>query len=141
VPQFALAYTSPRLLDGRHAFIFPQRNQPKDTAWRYMQRFAAPVLLRAYQNDLQIDLVNGAMMRLYGADNPDALRGPYLDSAVLDQFGDMIPETWFEVVRLADRGGWATFIGTIKGVNTFWELFQRAQSDPCNSGCLIATVC
>jgi phage terminase large subunit len=59
------------------------------------------------------------MIRLYGADNPDALRGPYLDGVVLDEFADMKPEVWHEVVRpmLADRRGWATFIGTPKGKN------------------------
>ena len=39
------------------------------------------------------------MIRLYGADRPDALRGPYLDGVVLDEFADMKPEVWHEVVR------------------------------------------
>jgi phage terminase large subunit len=51
------------------------------------------------ESDLRVDLVNGSMIRLYGADNPDALRGPYLDGVVLDEFADMKPEVWHEVVR------------------------------------------
>jgi phage terminase large subunit len=72
------------------------------------------------------------MIRLYGADNPDALRGPYLDGVVLDEFADMKPEVWYEVVRpmLADRQGWATFIGTPKGKNEFWRLHESAKKDP-----------
>ena len=31
---------------------------------------------------------------------------------------------------LADRQGWATFIGTPKGRNEFFQLWQRAQDDP-----------
>ena len=71
------------------------------------------------------------MIRLYGADNPDALRGPYLDGVVLDEFADMKPEVWHEVVRpmLADRRGWATFIGTPKGKNEFLRLYQNALKD------------
>jgi hypothetical protein len=71
------------------------------------------------------------MIRLYGADNPDALRGPYLDGVVLDEFADMKPEVWHEVVRpmLADRKGWATFIGTPKGKNEFWKLYCDARKD------------
>ena len=71
------------------------------------------------------------MIRLYGADNPDALRGPYLDGVVLDEFADMKPEVWHEVVRpmLADRRGWATFIGTPKGKNEFHRLYQNALKD------------
>ena len=100
--------------EGRYAFIFPQRNQAKDTAWRYLRRYAEPLLGKPpNESELRVDLVNGSMIRLYGADNPDALRGPYLDGIVLDEFADMKPEVWHEVVRpmLADRRGWAVFIG------------------------------
>jgi hypothetical protein len=31
---------------------------------------------------------------------------------------------------LADRRGWATFIGTPKGKNEFFRLYQEAQKDP-----------
>ena len=83
------------------------------------------------ESELRVDLVNGSMIRLYGADNPDALRGPYLDGVVLDEFADMKPEVWHEVVRpmLADRRGWATFIGTPKGKNEFYRLYQNALKD------------
>ena len=118
--------------EGRYAFIFPQRNQAKDTAWRYLRRYAEPLLAKPpNESDLRVDLVNGSMIRLYGADNPDALRGPYLDGVVLDEFADMKPEVWHEVVRpmLADRKGWATFIGTPKGKNEFWRLYENAKRD------------
>jgi phage terminase large subunit len=63
---------------------------------------------------------------------PDALRGPHLDGVVLDEFADMKPEVWYEVVRpmLADRQGFATFIGTPKGPNEFWRLYENAKKDP-----------
>jgi phage terminase large subunit len=119
--------------EGRYAFIFPQRNQAKDTAWRYLRRYAEPLLAKPpNESELRVDLVNGSMIRLYGADNPDALRGPYLDGVVLDEFADMKPEVWHEVVRpmLADRRGWATFIGTPKGKNEFFRLYESAKRDP-----------
>jgi len=119
--------------EGRYAFIFPQRNQAKDTAWRYLRRYAEPLLAKPpNESELRVDLINGSMIRLYGADNPDALRGPYLDGVVLDEFADMKPEVWNEVVRpmLADRQGWATFIGTPKGKNEFWRLYESAKKDP-----------
>jgi hypothetical protein len=70
------------------------------------------------------------MIRLYGADNPDALRGPYLDGVVLDEFADMKPEVWHEVVRpmLADRRGWATFIGTPKGKKRVFPPLRERQA-------------
>src|SRR5262249_35313469 len=70
-------------------------------------------------------------VRLYGADNPDALRGIYLDGVVLDEYADMDPRVWSEIIRpaLADRQGWAVFIGTPKGRNAFFELWRRPQSE------------
>jgi phage terminase large subunit len=119
--------------DGRYAFILPQRNQAKDVGWSYLKRYATPLLSRPpNESELRVDLLNGAMLRLYGADNPDALRGPYLDGVVLDEFADMRPSIWYEVVRpmLADRHGSAIFIGTPKGKNEFWELYNKAKKDP-----------
>ena len=64
--------------------------------------------------------------------NPDpGLRGLYFDGVVLDEFADFAPGAWSQVIRptLADRGGWAAFIGTPKGRNEFWRLYERAQGD------------
>jgi len=119
--------------EGRYAFIYPFRTQAKDVVWKYLRRYSEPLWAKPpNESELRVDLVNGSMIRLYGADNPDALRGPYLDGVVLDEFADMKPEVWYEVVRpmLADRHGWATFIGTPKGRNEFWQLYQNAQNNP-----------
>jgi hypothetical protein len=69
---------------------------------------------------------------VFGADNPDALRGLYLDGVVLDEYADMKPSTWGAVLRplLADRRGWAVFIGTPKGHNQFWDVYSNALSNP-----------
>jgi phage terminase large subunit len=79
-----------------------------------------------------VDFPNGSQVRLYGADNPDALRGIYLDGVVPDEFGLMQGKVWSEVLRpaLTDRKGWAVFIGTPNGKNAFWELRDFAAADP-----------
>jgi phage terminase large subunit len=86
---------------------------------------------RVHESELRVDYANGGQVRLYGADNPDALRGIYLDGVVLDEYADMDPRVWSEIIRpaLADRAGWAVFIGTPKGRNAFFELWRRAQSE------------
>jgi len=78
--------------------------------------------------DLRVELPNGAWITLYGADNPDALRGLYFDGVILDEFGDCRPALWAEVVLpcLLDRKGWAVFIGTPKGKNHFYHMNKRA---------------
>lgn len=113
----------------RFAYLAPYFAQAKDVAWNYLKRYTAPIPgASANESELRVDLPNGARVRLYGADNYDRLRGVYFDGVVLDEFADMDPRAWTEVVRpaLSDRQGWAAFIGTPKGRNAFWEMYDRA---------------
>jgi phage terminase large subunit len=114
----------------RFAYIAPQLNQAKDVAWAYLLEYTACFVgRRVNASELWVELPNnGARIRIYGADNPDRLRGIYLDGVVLDEFGDMDPTAWTQVIRpaLADRQGWAIFIGTPKGKNTFHTLWTDA---------------
>ena len=117
--------------DGRYAYIAPYYSQAKSIAWDYLLRFSAPVMAKANQSELWVELITGARIRLFGADNPDSLRGFFLDGAVLDEMADMKPSFFPAVIRplLSDRRGWATFIGTPKGHNAFWEIYNRALND------------
>jgi hypothetical protein len=125
--------------DARFAYVAPLFSQAKDIAWTYLKKYSAPLLAaEPNETELRVDLVNGSRIRLYGADNPDRLRGLYFDGVVLDEYADMRPSVWTEVIRpmLSDRTGFAVFIGTPKGKNAFWELWHGAQSsDSGLSGC------
>jgi phage terminase large subunit len=116
--------------NGRYAYIAPYYAQAKAIAWDYLKRFAHPVADRILESELAVDLKNGSRVRLFGADNPDALRGIYLDGVVLDEYGDQRPTVWGEIIRplLADRKGWATFIGTPKGKNHFFDIREQART-------------
>lgn len=118
----------------RFAYIAPQLNQAKDIAWLYLKDGVSFLPgVKVNESELWVELPgNEARIRIYGADNPDRLRGIYLDGAVLDEFGDMDPTVWSQVIRpaLSDRGGWATFIGTPKGKNTFHRIWTEAEEDP-----------
>lgn len=117
---------------GRYAYIAPYYRQAKDVAFSYLKRLAQPVTVKTSETELSVELLNGSRIRLYGADSPDALRGIYLDGCVLDEAADFRPSVWGEIIRpmLADRKGWATFIGTPKGHGRFYEIHQQAQADP-----------
>lgn len=117
----------------RFAYIAPFYAQAKDVAWTYFKQFTAPIPgVEVHESELRIDLPNGARLRLYGADNYDRMRGVYFDGVVLDEYGDMDPRAWAEVIRpaLSDRKGWASFIGTPKGRNGFYEVWQTARAKP-----------
>ena len=115
----------------RFAYIAPFYAQAKDVAWAYLKQFTQQIPgVASNEGELHITFKhNGARIRLYGADNYDRMRGIYLDGAILDEYGDMDPRAWPEVIRpaLSDRKGWATFIGTPKGRNAFYEVHQNAE--------------
>ena len=118
--------------DGRFAYVAPYYAQAKDVVWAYVKRFAGVIPgTTINESELRVDFPNGARLRLYGADNYDRLRGIYLDGVVLDEFADQPPQAWREVIRpaLADRQGWALFIGTPKGKNAFYDVYQAAVND------------
>ncbi len=118
----------------RYAYIAPYYAQAKDIVWSYLRQYAGAFPdLKVSESELYVEFPhNGARIRLYGADNYDRMRGIYLDGAVLDEPADMSPRAWPEVIRpaLADRGGWATFIGTPKGKDAFFQIHQQAKNDP-----------
>src|SRR3990167_3216179 len=119
--------------DGRYAYVAPYFNQAKDAAWDYLKRFSRPLQSsEPNESELRVDLINGSRIRLYGADNPDRLRGPYLDGVVLDEHAYFRSGVWSEVIRpmLADRKGWAVFIGTPAGKNEFFDVYQNAWNNP-----------
>ena len=63
-----------------------------------------------------------------GAENDQAIRGISLDGCVFDETQSIKPTIFPEVIRpaLADRKGWCIFIGTPKGRNSFYQLYQSA---------------
>lgn len=119
--------------NARFAYMAPTYAQAKDVAWTYLQEFTAPIPGVEYNiSELRVDLPNGARIRLYGGESYERLRGLYLDGIVVDEYGDIDPRAWSEVIRpaLSDRRGWAVFIGTPKGRNHFCDLWEAAANDP-----------
>ena len=122
---------------GLYVFIAPFLSQAKNIAWgliKYKLKDAiASCLVHINEAELTVTFNNnGAKLKLYGADNFDALRGVRIDGCVLDEVGQIKPELWQDVVQpaLSDRKGWSIFIGTPSGVNMFSELFYKAKELP-----------
>lgn len=114
---------------GMYAYLAPFRNQAEQIAWGYLKHYTSQIpAISINEQKLSILLPNGATIRFFGADNPDALRGMYFDGVVIDEVAQIKPTLWGEVIRpaLADRKGWAAFIGTPKGINLFSQLYDQA---------------
>ena len=116
----------------RFAYVAPYYKQAKTIAWDYLKYYTEPIPDVDYNiSELRADLPNGGRIQLFGADNPNSLRGLYFDGIVLDEVADMPPKVWTEVIApaLSDRMGYAIFIGTPKGHNLFYDLYQQALSN------------
>ena len=113
------------------AFIAPTYRQGKSIAWEYLKFYTQPLLKiggTRNESELRIDLFNGSRIQIFGADNPDSIRGMGFDAVVLDEYAIMAPRVWTEIVRpaVADKLGWVLFIGTPMGHNQFWEVYDYA---------------
>ena len=115
----------------RYAYIAPTYSQAKRVAFDYLTHYTRPLDAVANIAELRVDFWD-RRIQLYGSENPDSLRGQYFDGVILDEVGDQNPKIWNEIIRpaLADRQGWAMFIGTPKGQNHFKELRDRAETEP-----------
>lgn len=117
----------------RAAYIAPLLKQAKAIAWDYVKQYTACIPGVTYnETELRVDFPNGARYRLFGADNPDAMRGLYFDKVTEDEPADMRAgfHTTIILPALADREGQWTKIGTPKGHNEFYDDYQAALSDP-----------
>lgn len=115
----------------RYAYMAPTYRQAKNVAWDYLKQFAGAIPgVKFHETELRCDLPTGARISLLGAENPDSLRGIYLDGCVMDEVAQMPENVFPEVIRpaLSDRKGWAAFIGTPKGHNAFYDLYEEASA-------------
>jgi len=119
----------------QYAYIAPTYSQAKRIAWDLLKEYLKDIPnVEFNESELRADiyrphLKDKVRIILLGAENPGALRGLYLDGTVLDEYAEMNPEVWSQVIRpaLSDRGGWAIFISTPKGQNHFYEVYLMAE--------------
>lgn len=116
---------------GHVFYVAPTQGQARDIMWQTLLEVGHPVITGSHINNLQIKLVNGATISLKGADRPETMRGVSLKYLVMDEYADMKPSVWEQILRpaLADQKGGALFIGTPMGRNHFYELYQYGLSE------------
>lgn len=117
----------------RYAYIAPLYKQAKQVAWDMLKDYCEVIPgVRFYENELRADFENGSRIQLFGADNPDALRGLGLWGVVFDEYSQQPSSIFTEVVgpALADHKGYAIWIGTPKGRNDFYRIYHDNENDP-----------
>ena len=112
-------------------YVAPTYKMARQIVWRKLKNKLSDLnwISKTNETELTIQLVNGSVISLKGADNYDSLRGVGLDFIVLDEFADIAPDAWYETLRptLSDKQGRALFIGTPKGIgNWAYEIYQNS---------------
>lgn len=117
----------------RYGYFAPTAIQAKKIAWKYLKNFTHKIPgVEKNEAELWIRFENGAEIGLYSGENYERARGLYFDGVVLDEYADIPPDAWESVIEpcLIDYDGWATFIGTPKGKNAFWEVYEFSKTAP-----------
>ena len=150
------------LRNPQYAYVAPTYKQAKMIAWQYFVDYTRHLPnVKCNRSELtvyierphNVDPESGEKdpdvikIMLIGADDPDALRGIYLDGAIIDEYAQCDPIIWGQILRPAladrkkyasdiglkyDRGNnllepWAIFIGTPKGQNHFYRRYEDAK--------------
>ena len=107
-------------------YVAPTQGQARQIIWDLLMDLGRDVISGSHVNNMDITLINGAKIYVRGADRPDTLRGVSLTFVVLDEVADIKSDTWEKVLRaaLSDKKGSALFIGTPKGRNWFYDMYN-----------------
>jgi hypothetical protein len=109
-------------------YVGPTFKQARENLWEVMMDMGQGLIAGVRQNEGEIRLKNGRLIRFKGADDPDSLRGVGLHFVVMDEYAFMKPSVWEYVIRpaLAKAEGGALFIGTPDGKNHFFDMWTAA---------------
>ena len=118
----------------RYAYIAPTYKQAKSIAFDFLKFYTKKIPGTKYnESELRCDFINGARITLLSSENPDSIRGIYLDGCIIDEAAQINPALIDEVITpaLSDRKGFMVMCGTPKGMNNiFYDYYQKAQADP-----------
>lgn len=132
-PRFTDAHIQTLLRERHYAHIMPTYKQAKLVAWDKLKYYASTIPgADPNEVDLAIRYPNGCKVQLFGADNPDSLRGPAFSGVSYDEYSQHPPNIHGEVISkaLADHLGYFIMAGTIKGKNQLYRAYQLAKDDP-----------
>lgn len=118
--------------DTKYAYIAPTFRQAKRIAWD-MLRNASIIIpgVRLNETELTVTYPNKSKIFLVGAENPDSLRGIGLDGCAFDEYSQQPSNIFSEIISkaLGDRLGYAIWLGTPKGKNEFYRIFQESANN------------
>lgn len=123
---------------GTYYYFLPTYSQAKKVIWsgadkdgfRFLDHFPKEIVKEINQSDMKIELKNGSILLMVGADNIDRIVGTNPVGVVFSEYSLMKPDVWnFISPILRENDGWAVFIMTPRGTNHAWDLMQTVKND------------
>lgn len=121
------------LHDRLYGIVYPTYKQAKLVAWEMLKYYAREIPgIKPNESELSIRYPNNCKLQLFGAENPDALRGTAFWGLAFDEYGQQPSNIFSEVLSksLADHLGFAIFAGTIQGKNQLYMTHKIAADNP-----------
>lgn len=124
---------------GTYWHILPTYKQGRKIVWdgftrdgRKFRSHFPPELVRSENlAEMKIELMNGSIYQVVGTDDIDSLVGTNPVGCVFSEYSLQDPGAW-DYIRpiLAENGGWAVFIYTMRGKNHGYKLLEMARQNP-----------
>lgn len=116
-------------------YVAPTYRMAKRLMWRGLKlAIDKELIVNRNETELSIELINGSIIQLFGADNPDGLVGASLNACFVDEAGLMsnLEQVIERSIRpaLADKQGQLVLLTTPRGYNYFYTLCSRAWNFP-----------
>lgn len=123
---------------GTYYYFLPTYSQAKKVIWtgadksgfKFLDHFPKEIVKTINQADMIIELINGSILQMVGADNIDRIVGTNPIGVIFSEYSLMKPDVWnFISPILRENEGFAIFIMTPRGVNHAWDLMQTIKDD------------
>lgn len=97
--------------------------------WKMIGNVLNPVISRRSEQEKSMELISGGRIDFWSLDSPNVIRGRHYKRFVINEaaFVPNLVDIFDLIIRptLIDLKGGADFAGTPKGMNGFWQLYNR----------------
>lgn len=123
---------------GVYYYIFPTFTQAKRVIWdgidgdgkRFLDHFPSELIDgKPNDSEMKLKFKNGSLFQLVGSDNVDAIMGTNPIGVVFSEYSLQDPRAWgFIRPILAENGGFGLFVGTPRGENHFYDIYELGKN-------------
>lgn len=124
---------------GTYWHLLPTYKQGRAIVWngftregrKFLDYFPRELVASKNKTEMSVDLINGSRYQVIGTDDVDSLVGTNPVGCVFSEYSLQDPGAWnFLRPILAENGGWALFIYTMRGKNHGYNMLQMARKNP-----------